>query len=273
MKYKISELAKLLDVSTNTVRRYEDMGYIHSVRDDNSGYRYYNDDAVFGILNARLMRKYEFTHEELDDMLQYNLTESIEAFERKMKEIDARIEYMQDVRHRMKDDLLLMRKAEAGCDLYEKLSVGWIYILFKHKDKIVNDAGRLKKIQQFLYECAETQRIYIMRKDTIDKGGFKLIPGIALKQMDMERCNMTENEYTHMYPSKHSVMGMVKIPSLEKCYSMNEDELRELVIGRHLDYIQEHNMQIADDIIAIVISCVAEGGEEFTHLLVSVPVE
>mgnify|MGYP000101082413 CR=1 FL=1 len=28
MRYKISDLAKLLDVSTNTVRRYEDMGYI-----------------------------------------------------------------------------------------------------------------------------------------------------------------------------------------------------------------------------------------------------
>ena len=28
MRYKISDLAKLLGVSTNTVRRYEDMGYI-----------------------------------------------------------------------------------------------------------------------------------------------------------------------------------------------------------------------------------------------------
>lgn len=39
MRYKISDLAKLLDVSTNTVRRYEDMGYISAVRDENSGYR------------------------------------------------------------------------------------------------------------------------------------------------------------------------------------------------------------------------------------------
>ena len=38
MRYKISDLAKLLDVSTNTVRRYEDMGYISAVRDENSGY-------------------------------------------------------------------------------------------------------------------------------------------------------------------------------------------------------------------------------------------
>lgn len=34
MRYKISDLAKLLDVSTNTVRRYEDMGYISAVRDE-----------------------------------------------------------------------------------------------------------------------------------------------------------------------------------------------------------------------------------------------
>ena len=33
MRYKISDLAKLLGVSTNTVRRYEDMGYISAVRD------------------------------------------------------------------------------------------------------------------------------------------------------------------------------------------------------------------------------------------------
>ena len=39
MRYKISDLAKLLDVSTNTVRRYEDIGYISAVRDENSGYR------------------------------------------------------------------------------------------------------------------------------------------------------------------------------------------------------------------------------------------
>ena len=52
MKYKIGELAKLLGVSTNTVRRYEDMGYISAVRDENSGYRYYNDDDIFSVMNA-----------------------------------------------------------------------------------------------------------------------------------------------------------------------------------------------------------------------------
>lgn len=272
MKYKISDLAKLLDVSTNTVRRYEEMGYIRSIRDDNSGYRYYNDDAVFGILNARLMRKYEFTHEELDDMMNYSMAENIAAYELKMQEIESKIAYMKDVRHRIKDDLLLMRKAEAGCELYEKLSVEQVYILFKENNKISSDKGRLKKVKEFLYDCPEIQRIYIMRKETLDKGGFELIPGIAVKEMDMERCHMTENEYTERYPSKMSIMGLASMPGDIQCYENDKEKVRDMIIGRHLEYIKEHNMHITDDAIAIVISRAMEDGKEVTWLLVSVPV-
>lgn len=273
MKYKISDLAKLLDVSTNTVRRYEEMGYIHSVRDDNSGYRYYDDDALFGILNARLMRKYEFTHEELDEMLHYNLTETIGAYEQKMEEIDSKIAYMKDVRHRMKDDLLLMRKAEAGCELYEKVSVEQVYILFKQNHKIAGEKGRLKKVQEFLYDCPEIQRIYIVRKETLHKGGFEMIPGIAVKKRDMERCNMTENEFTENYPAKMSVMGMVTMTTSLGDETYEPHQLKELIIGKHLDYIEEHNLNITDDIIVIIISRAIENDKEVMHLLVSVPVE
>ena len=73
MRYKISDLAKLLDVSTNTVRRYEDMGYISAVRDENSGYRYYDDDGIFGVLNAKMHVKYGFSHEQIAKMQHFSL--------------------------------------------------------------------------------------------------------------------------------------------------------------------------------------------------------
>ena len=68
MKYKIGELAKLLNISTNTVRRYENQGYINAVRNEDSGYRYYDEDGVFDITNIRLLRKYGFPHEKLLEM-------------------------------------------------------------------------------------------------------------------------------------------------------------------------------------------------------------
>ena len=88
MRYKISDLAKLLDVSTNTVRRYEDMGYISAVRDENSGYRYYDDDGIFGVLNAKMHVKYGFSHEQIAKMQHFSLEQSIEAYKERMDEMD-----------------------------------------------------------------------------------------------------------------------------------------------------------------------------------------
>ena len=88
MRYKISDLAKLLDVSTNTVRRYEDMGYISAVRDENSGYRYYDDDGIFGVLNAKMHVKYGFSHEQIAKMQHFSLEQSIEAYKERMDEMN-----------------------------------------------------------------------------------------------------------------------------------------------------------------------------------------
>lgn len=57
MKYKISELAKLLNVSTNTVRRYEGYGHIKSKRDKNNTYRYYNKGDLTRLMTVRALRK------------------------------------------------------------------------------------------------------------------------------------------------------------------------------------------------------------------------
>ena len=99
MKYKIGELAKLLNISTNTVRRYENQGYIHAVRNEDSGYRYYDEDGVFDITNIRLLRKYGFPHEKLLEMQSYTIQEEIAAYQERMQQMDKEIAYMTYVRH------------------------------------------------------------------------------------------------------------------------------------------------------------------------------
>ena len=137
MRYKISDLAKLLGVSTNTVRRYEDMGYISAVRDENSGYRYYDDDGVFGVLNAKMHIKYGFTHEQISKMQNYTLGETIEACQERMQQMDRQIAYMTYLRHRLKDDCVLMNKAAANTDIYEKQSLPMYYVLYKNGGKLL----------------------------------------------------------------------------------------------------------------------------------------
>lgn len=118
MKYKIGELAKLLNISTNTVRRYEQNGYIQAVRDANSGYRYHDDDGVFGITNAKLLRKYGFTHEELHGMQQ----------------------------------------AAVFQEVYEKDCVEQVYVLYKQGGKLLQEPERLEKVQEITGAMAKGDR-------------------------------------------------------------------------------------------------------------------
>lgn len=275
MKYKISDLAKLLDVSTNTVRRYEEMGYIRSVRDEKSGYRYYNDDGVFGITDAKLMRKYGFSHEELDEMMNYNLSETIDAYEQKLNEMEAKIAYMSYVKHRMKDDLILMRRAESENGIYEKNCLELIYVLYKENGRLITEPGRLKKMQEFLYDSPEIQRVYILRKEDIENNNFRNINiGWSIKKMDMDKYGMVEDEYTEYYPSRKSLMGIAKLPIWQdEIDRYSEEEFKEMFLGKHLQYIEEHDMKIVGDVIAIVITKAVEGDMHMQYLLVSVPVE
>lgn len=274
MKYKISDLARLLDVSTNTVRRYEEQGYIQSDRDESSGYRYYNDDSIFGIIRAKLLRKYGFKHEELQEMEKYDIYQKIAAYEQRMSDMDEQIAYMTYLRHRIKDDCVLMKKASELDIIYEKDCVEQIYVLFKEGTKLLLEPERLQKIHEFLYDVPEVQQIYIIPKAELDKGNFLLCSGWAVKAVHMERYNMTENRYTSRYLKKRSVMGISKIPmSLEKLWEYSGEELKNLMMGKHLKYIQENNMRLAGDVIGIVITKAVEDGKDMIYLLLSIPIE
>ena len=164
MRYKISDLAKLLDVSTNTVRRYEDMGYISAVRDENSGYRYYDDDGIFGVLNAKMHVKYGFSHEQIAKMQHFSLEQSIEAYKERMDEMDRQIAYMTYLRHRLKDDYVLMNKAAVNSDIYEKNSLDLRYVLYKYGEKLLQEPERLLQVKEFLYNSPELQHIFMIPK-------------------------------------------------------------------------------------------------------------
>lgn len=273
MKYKISDLAKLLNVSTNTVRRYEDKGYIHAVRDTHSGYRYYGEEDIFGIMNTRLLRKYGFSHEELDGMRKFGIGQTIEAYEKRVQAMDEQIAYMTYVQHRIKDDLLLLKKAEQPGAVYEKDCVEQVYVLYQSGECLLKEPGRLEKIQEFLYHSPEVQHIYIIRKEDFDRGQFTINIGWAVKDIHMEKYHMTENEYTERYVQRKSVMGISRIPFVREAVSnLSTEQLKEMFMGEHLRYIREHGLSVSGDIVGIVITRAVEDGSELLYLLVSVPV-
>jgi DNA-binding transcriptional MerR regulator len=274
MKYKISELSTLLNVSTNTVRRYEDMGYITSERSENSNYRYYSEDNITKFMTIRLLRKYGFTHTEIASMKSSEMSGLISSYENRIEEMDKQISYMTSLRHRLKDDLVLMKKADTFKELcYIKDCVALSYVLYQSGDKLLKESKRIRTVQDYLYFSPEVQRIYLIRKEAVENDNIILNVGWAVKLVHLERYKIKENEYTERYEKRKSLFTLAKLPvNTEDTSKYTNEQLKEVLLDEPFKYMEEHNLKIDGDIIGIAITEVIEDNQEMEYILMSVPI-
>ena len=274
MKYKISELSNLLNVSTNTVRRYENMGHITPKRTVNNNYRYYSEDDITKFMTARLLRKYGFTHTEIASMKNSEMSDLISAYENRMEKMDEQINYLKNLRHRLKDDLVLMKKVDIFKQLgYIKDCVALSYILYQSDGKLLKESKRIMTVQDYLYLSPEVQRIYLIRKEDVESDNIILNVGWAIKLNDLDRYKIKENEYTERYEKRKSLSNLAKLPlGVEDMNERNSAQLKEVLLKEPFKYIQEHNLKIDGDIIGIVVNIVIEDNQEMQYILMSVPI-
>ncbi|WP_284645750.1 MerR family transcriptional regulator [Paenibacillus silviterrae] len=267
MKYKISELATLLNVTTNTIRRYEKMGYIRSKRSENSNYRYYNEDDLSTFMNVRLLRKYGFTHIEIGNMKNSDMAGLISEYEKRMKEFDEQISYLTNLRHRLKDDLVLMKKADEMKQLcYIRDCNALSYVLYQSGDKILTEPQRITAIQDYLYSSPEVVQMYLIRQEDVEKDCIVLNAGWAMKTAHLDRYQIKENEYTERYEQRKSLISVAKFP-VNKERNVKDDLLKEPT-----KYMKDHNLKMNGDIIGIIIANVIEDGQEMQYVLIGVPI-
>ncbi|WP_449537942.1 MerR family transcriptional regulator [Ferdinandcohnia sp. Marseille-Q9671] len=270
MKYNVSELATLLNVSTNTIRRYEKLGYITPERSRNN-YRYYSEPDITKFMNVKLLRKYGFTHEEIGGMQSSEMAGIISAFEKRMETIEMQITYLSNLRHRVKDDLVLMKKADASNQTcYIRDCVALSYVIYQSGETILKEPERLMTVQDYLYNSPEVQRVYLIRKEDVDQDQVVLNAGWAVKMVDVERFNLTDNEYTERYDKRKSLMSVVKLPVHMENKSL---DLKESMLKKPFQYMQEHNLQMAGDIIGVVIANVVEEDQDMQYILVGIPIK
>lgn len=274
MKYKISDLSKLLNVSTNTVRRYEELGYISSYRDEKNGYRYYSEDDITKFMNARLLRKYGFTHSDIANMMSYDMNELKSSYEERMEKIDEQIEYLQNLRHCMKDDIGMMGKIDIYQQPnYRRECVPLYYVLYQSGDKILKENRRLRTVQDFLYQSPEVHRIFLIRKEDIEADNVSLNMGWAVKVADLDRFKIEKNEFVEIYEKRESLLRLAKLPvESEKINICNGSELKNMLIKEPIQYMEEHHLKLVGDIIGIAIAIVIENNIEMQYVLVNFPI-
>ena len=95
----ITEVSKKFNVSTRTLRYYEQIGLLQSVKRDDYAYRTYDEEAVLQLQQIIVLRKLRISLKQIDLILQSkNSVEIIETFQQNLNEVDDEIIALSTIR-------------------------------------------------------------------------------------------------------------------------------------------------------------------------------
>lgn len=262
MKYNVSDLSKILGVTTNTIRRYEKEGFITPER-DKSDYRWYEEFDICKTAIIRLLIKCGFTHTEIKNMLDNKPDKISEIYNSRLKEIDREMSRLYFLRHWLKDNIQLF-------DTLEQIGSGFMtmkcpalkYILYSKGGQLLNEKERLETINHFMYTIPEVQLIRIFKLEDVKNHIFIPYDGWEMKEIDIKRLNVEEivnnNKFVETYPIQQCLYGVLEMPA---SYINDKEKLlkkrKEFFENAH-KYMNENNMKIYGDVMEIPVNVLGD---------------
>ena len=275
MKYTTNDLSKILNVSTNTIRRYEEKGFLHAIRNENNGYREFDITDVEKLMYTNKYRKIGFSQESITEIFSVDVHERLKMFSDKLEDIDKQIENLKSIRHMLKDDVELLHRIEDfGDSVKEYPSCGMHYILYQDGGSINLGKDQTKAIHTFLEKCPEYEYAYYFKKDSYQNEELIYSEGIVANELMTKKYNVDTQPPVKYYSPKRCLMRVVRLPLNITSFEMiTESELKEILFGQFKTYMKENNLELMEDVVGIKLGLSQEDGEAWQYVLMHVPVK
>ncbi|MCM1326976.1 MAG: MerR family transcriptional regulator [Bacteroidales bacterium] len=272
MRYTTNDLAKILDVSTNTIRRLEDKGYMSAERDAQNDYRKFKNSDVEKLMYVGKYRKVGFGHEEITNLLQGDIYSVLTQLSRKKEEIDRQIAHYQALSHMLKDDILLIENMKRyGFDFIERNCSPMHYVLYMKKGEICLEGENEQALRRFMLTCPEFEYMYLFRKEDVEAGRCVYSEGVAANQLWTRKYGVDVAPPVESYESRPCVLRFMRVPlDIMECGS---SELQEFLFGGLQEYMHKQGYILAGDAVGIKIGFSREENREWQYVLMHFPVE
>lgn len=274
MEYNTNDLSRLLDVSTNTIRRYEKKGYLSADRNEQNGYRKFSHTDVEKLMYVAKYRKVEFSHEEIADILMEDLGTIEKRFETRKEEIDAQIRHLQAVSHMLKDDILLMKRVEEyGSDVIELECSPFHYVLYQKRGKLCGPGIQAEKLHHFMSTCIEFEYLYLFELEDVLDGKMIYSEGVGANQHRTEKYNVDVSPPVEDYERRPCIMQFMRVPlDFRGAADSDPESLYQHLFGDLLKYMEEHNMEACGDALALKIGYSKEEDKAWQYILLHLPI-
>ena len=275
MEYTTNDLAKILDVSTNTIRRFGEKGYLEASRDENNGYRQFAHSDVERLMYVEKYRKLGFGHGDIAEILQSDRKDTLQRFQGRMDELDAQIAHLTAMRHLLKDDLALIKRVdEYGPDMIEMDCSPMHYVLYQKRGKLCTGGRQGEAFHRFMSTCPEMEYIYLFEKADVEAGNFVWSEGVAANQLITGKYNVNVDAPVESYERHPSVLRFIRLPlNFMDEEHISRKDLKKVLFDDFFDYIRERDYALAGDVIGLKICYSREQDREWQYVLMHFPVD
>lgn len=163
--FKISKVSKELNISTRTLRYYEQIGLIESQRSDEYAYRTYTENTVLRLKQIILLKTLEISLKDIKEILENkNAHTAINAFESKLDEIEGDMNSLQVLSQALKELTALLKSNFPTKQLEvlnEKKVTKLLYSLQERKKKGGVKMDKLNRASEALKKQISPRIIYI----------------------------------------------------------------------------------------------------------------
>lgn len=270
MWYKTGDLAKLLGVDANTIRRYEKNGYAVPTRDE-SNYRKYRENDIYKIALIRLYRKYGFCHDEIENMHNGSYETVARVFNKRLCETEAEIERLKRMKKWLCDSLTEMKSIEENEGYYIDFCSEYRYVMFNDGSVFLRERERLEVLNRFMYDSPAVHMVQLWRLDDIKKGRLSPPPtGWAVERSEFDKFNFKkESKFIKTYPVRKCLFGVMNKHPKNFDATDKHTRIAEEYFKAALDYMAKNGLTPAADPMGIVENSLSQRA----GVLVCIPLE
>lgn len=265
--YSIGTIAKLLGISSETLRYYESKNVIKPRRGSETGYRYYNAWDLHMLLQAKHYQSYGYTLKEIvklfrnDDLkdISDGLGDKEEAIEQEILLQMNRLNCIRQNRAMLSDaaDSVGKFRIERSPGIF-RMNTQEDYTLYKSPEAL-ELIEKWTQLTPFIYSCAR------FPYDNVINGqeGFEF--GMGLNEEYAAFLNISAGGYVQYHAPRMCVHTC--IPSDSGCYLSLER------IQPALEYMKNNGLQLKGDIITQVVCMTRSESEYHNRHIVWLPIQ
>jgi DNA-binding transcriptional MerR regulator len=233
MQYKIGEVARILGISPDLIRYYEEKGVVSPAKDPYNNYRYYDTWDINYLIDCLWYKNFGFGIDEVAHMFSECTYDALlEKLDGKSEEIIESIRRQELLLGRIKKycERLTRTKSYLGkCDL--RHSAEFIYYINRTNSRYDNRAELQELSRRWLKYMPFSRRYFEIRRDGLSGADDSYSWGFSLGMQYVDEFGV------------EIVPPIAHMPPLLCIHSAFKSEGKDGFSARHIDFMAEHARQ------------------------------